>query len=315
MASGISRRDLLKLGTFAGITVMLGRVPAANALEVHSGPTSTNWIGKDGKARSRWDGVRKVTGQKNFARDYRARDIPGWPEQQSHAFMLKATKADRVFEGVDLSILGADLQPDKVLLQEDLVHDGLNIPQDTNMGEGFYGHNILVPKGTTPPILGHPVAILIYKDFDRFDAAKRLLRFEDNAVVYGEVTGPKPPANYGAARYVRIGGETPYDASVFSPYQDAGIKGGFDGNTPVWPPYAPEKAIKIPPVIRKDRGGGFIEALHRAEEKPDTQGIAMDYAKSVSDEVDAARNNPDKIVLERHGFSQSIDPCAMEIGK
>ena len=312
MASGISRRDFIKLGSVAGITIMLGRVPVANALEVHSGPTSTDWIGKDGKARFRWDGVRKVTGQKNFARDYRARNIPGWPKQQSHAFMLKATKADRSFEGVDLSILGADLQPDKLLLQEDLARDGLNIPQDTNMGKGFYGYNILVPKGETPPILGHPVAILIYKDFDRFDAAKRLLRFEDRAVVYGAETGPRPPANYGAGRYVRIGGDTPYDASKFSPFQDAGIKGGFDGNTPVWPPYAPEKAVAVPPVIRKDRGGGFIEALQRADEKPDTQGIAMDYARAISDEIDAARNNPDKFVLERHGFSQSIDPCAME---
>src|SRR5690606_26393691 len=184
MASSISRRNFMKLGTIAGISVMFGKVAMADAIEVHSGPSSTDWIDKTGRARFRWDGVRKVSGQKNFARDYRAKDIPGWPEQQSHAFMLKATKADRTFVGVDLSMLGEDLQPDKLVLQEDLIRDGLNIPQDTNMGKGFYGYNILVPKGETPPILGHPVAILIYKDFDRFDAAKRMLRFEDSAVLY-----------------------------------------------------------------------------------------------------------------------------------
>ncbi|MGK3275296.1 hypothetical protein ACSLNH_17005, partial [Comamonas kerstersii] len=44
----------------------------------------------------------------------------------------------------------------------------------------------------------HLVAILFYKDFDRFQAAKRALLFEKSAVKYGEFTGPKPPANYGA---------------------------------------------------------------------------------------------------------------------
>ena len=37
MASGINRRDFIKLGTFAGITVMFGRLPALQAREVHSG--------------------------------------------------------------------------------------------------------------------------------------------------------------------------------------------------------------------------------------------------------------------------------------
>ncbi|MGO2346241.1 MAG: molybdopterin cofactor-binding domain-containing protein, partial [Providencia sp.] len=312
MSGQISRRNLIKLGTIAGIAVMVGRLPFAIALEVDSDAPSTGWIGQDGKARFRWDGIEKVTGQKNFARDYRAKDIPGWPQKQSYAFMLKATQADRSFEGIDISMLGPNLQPDRIVLQEDLIRDGLNIPQDTSMGKGFYGYNILVPKGDTSPIIGHPVAILIYHDFDRYSAAQRMLRFNTDVVKYGAVTGIKPLANYGAARYVRIGGETPLSPSIFSPYQDSGIKGGFDGNTPVWPPYDPKHAITVPPVIRKDRGGGFIQALHQAEDKPDAQEKGMDYARQINQEIEAARQNPDKFVLERHGFSQSIDPCAME---
>ncbi len=312
MATEITRRGFIKLGTIAGITVMLGKFPSANALEVHSGPTSTDWIGKDGKARFRWDAIRKVTGQKNFARDYRSRNLAGWPEKQAYAFMLKATDASRVFEGVNLSALGADLQPDRLVLHEDLVRDGLSMPHDTNMGDRFYGTNILLPKGTTSPILGHPVAILIYKDFDRFDAASRIMRFEDSAVIYGEETGIEPPANYGAGRYIRVGGKTPVDKPIFSPFQDAAVKGGFKGNEVIWPPMAPDQAAPVPPIIHKDRGGGLIAALHAADEKPDTQGIGMDAAQAISDEIEAARSNPDKIVMERHGFSQSIDPCAME---
>ncbi|MFC4626125.1 xanthine dehydrogenase family protein molybdopterin-binding subunit [Daeguia caeni] len=312
MASGISRRDFIKLGTFAGISVMLGRVPLAEALEVHSGPTSTDWIGRDGKPRFRWDGVRKVTGQKNFARDFRARDLPGWPKKQAYAFMLKATKADRTVEGVNLSILGNSLQPDRLVLQEDIVRDELNIPQDTEMGEGFYGYNLLVPKGEVPHLLGHPVAILIYKDFDRFEAARRLLRFEESAVIYGEVKGINPPANYGAARYVRLGGETPTSPSLFAPYPDTAIKGHFKGNTVIWPPYDEGEGVTIPPSLRRDRGGKFIAALLDAEAKSDKQGIAMDAAAQIAREIEEAEKNPDKIVLTRHGFSQSIDPCAME---
>ncbi|MGV2937865.1 xanthine dehydrogenase family protein molybdopterin-binding subunit [Providencia sp. AGC89] len=312
MSGQISRRNFIKLGTIAGIAVMVGKLPFASAMELDSDSPPTDWIGQNGKARFRWDGVEKVTGRKNFARDYRAKDIPGWPKKQSYAFMLKATEANKTFEGIDISMLGPNLQPDKIVLQEDLIRDGLNIPQDTSMGKGFYGTNILVPLGETPPIIGHPVAILIYQDFDHFSAAQRMLRFATNTVKYGAVTGPKPPANYGAARYVRIGGETPLSPSIFSPYQDSGIKGGFDGNTPIWPPYDPKHALTIPPFIRKDRGGGFIQALHQAEKHPDKQEKAMDYARQIEQEVEAAKQDPNKFVIERHGFSQSIDPCAME---
>ena len=45
-------------------------------------------------------------GQKVFARDIRAVDMPHWPQKQAHAFILRVTKADRLFEGVDLSLLG-----------------------------------------------------------------------------------------------------------------------------------------------------------------------------------------------------------------
>ena len=36
--------------------------------------------------------------------DFRARDLPGWPSEQSHAFLIHATQADRTFEGIDLSV-------------------------------------------------------------------------------------------------------------------------------------------------------------------------------------------------------------------
>lgn len=312
MSMEISRRGFIKLGVIAGMTIMVGRLPIAEAVEMNSGPTSTDWIGRDGRAKMRWDAIRKITGAKNFARDYRAKDLEGWPDQQAYAFMLKSTKADRTFEGIDLSILGSELQPDRLVIQEDLLRDGLNIPQDTSMGAGFYGSNILLPKGETPPIYGHPVAILIYKDFDRFSAAQRLLQFDESVIQYGEVTGIKPPKNYGAARYVRIGGDTPTAPSQFSPYQDSAIKGVFDGNQVIWPPEGYSTTSLAASLKHKDRGGGFIRALEKADKRPEIQHIGMQHAEAIARAVDAAKEDPNKIVLTRQGFSQSIDPSAME---
>ena len=38
----------------------------------------------------------------------------------------------------------------------------------------------------------------------------------------------------------------------------------------------------------------------------------MAAAKALEAEIEAARQNPTKLVLQRQGFSQSIDPSAME---
>lgn len=307
---GFSRRDFIKLGTVGGITLLLGRLPTAKALEVNSGLSSTDWIDRNGKAKYRWDAIRKVTGEKNFSFDFRSVDLPDWPKQQGYAFMLKATDAEHRFEGIDLSILGEALQPDTLLMQKDLAKHGLEAPD--SMGRGFYGEHILVPIGDTAPILGHPVAILFYKDFERFQEAKVILNFNTEVVKYGAFTGPKPPANYGAGRFVRIGGETPSDVPLFAPFQNGSIKGGFHGNEVVWPPFSADPDLFIPDVIKRKRGSGFEDSLHVSTLDPTVSEQAMDAAAIIANDIEQARKSPDKIVLERHGFSQSIDPCAME---
>lgn len=312
MAAGLSRRDFIKLGTFAGISVLFARLPAAQALEVQSGPSTADWLDADGKARHRWDAIRKVTGGKTFARDYRARDIPGWTKDQGHAFFIKATKADRTFEGLDLSLLGKELQPDRLVMHEDLERDGIRIPQVSDLAEEFFGKNFLVPKGETPPLLGHPVALLVYDDFERFELAKRLLRFEADVVRYGAETGFKPPKNYGAARYVRIGGETPTSPSVYSSFQDATIYGNFDGNDVVWPDESKTGLFVPRSVQTRHRGGGARDPEQVARETYEPMRRGMNAAHQLGAEIDAARQNPDKIVLDRKAFSQSIDPSALE---
>ncbi|MVW70838.1 xanthine dehydrogenase family protein molybdopterin-binding subunit [Bordetella sp. 15P40C-2] len=313
MATRFTRRQFIKLGTFGGITVMFGRLPSVQAREVHSGVESDDWLAPDGSVKYRWDAVRKVTGDKVFARDFRARDLPGWPEQQAHGFFLKATDVEHAFEDIDLSVLGPDLQPDRVVRYEDMERDKVSVPQPADLGQGFYGEYFLLPRGKTAPLYGHPVALLIYHDADRYEAAKRRLRFEQSAVKYGQYTGLKPPPNYGAARYVRVGGAAPDDSAAFSPMQDAVIWGNFDGDTPTWPEPAAGGMFVPRSVMLPHRGGGAVrdaEQVARETYEPMKRGMAA--AKAIEAEIEAARKDPSKLVLHRQGFSQSIDPSAME---
>ena len=312
---GISRRSFIKIGTIAGISITLGRVPFARAIEVHSGAQPTTWMAADGKARYRWDAIRKVTGQKVFARDYRAKDLPGWPTKQAHAFFIKATNIENVFEGVDLSTLDPELHPDKLLYHKDLEADGIKVPAPVDLGADFYGHYFLVPQGTTAPMYGHPVALLVYEDFERFEAAKRKLRFATEVVQYGAKGPSSLPNNYGAARYVRLGGDSPTAQDVFSPVQDAVIWGDFNDDQVVWPPADSDADNPFIPASVKGKhrgGGGERDPKHVAAETGDLMREGMDIAAAIADEITAAQNNPDKIVLNRQGYTQAIEPSAME---
>jgi hypothetical protein len=166
--------------------------------------TRPAWNSRDGVLKYRVDGMSKVTGEKVFARDIRARDMPHWPPQQAHALALRVTKADRRYAGFDLSALHPDLQPDRIVTAADLARDGLDFPR-------FYGKGMLLGEGETPAYLGQAVAILIYREFARFRFAKEKLQFNDTVIRYGEVTGPLQRDPWGASRFVRVGGKTPRD--------------------------------------------------------------------------------------------------------
>ena len=166
-----SRRAFLKATVVAGVSVVIAPLGgrAFAALFEEKILTPVQWDPKTGTPKFRIDGIAKVTGDKVFARDIRSRDMPHWPQQQSHAFILRTTLADRTYEGFDLSLLGDELKPDRVVTAEDLARDGVAFP-------AFYGDDMLLPTGKTPAYHGHAVAILIYHDFAHFRFAKDKLK-------------------------------------------------------------------------------------------------------------------------------------------
>ena len=123
----LSRRAFFKVSLVAGISVCIAPWSQEALAELFEERllTPVRWDPRTNKTAFRIDGIAKVTGQKIFAQDIRARDMPHWPKQQGHAFIVRIPCADRIFQGVDLGYLGPDLQPDRVVTAESLERDGL----------------------------------------------------------------------------------------------------------------------------------------------------------------------------------------------
>ncbi|EOV8089788.1 molybdopterin cofactor-binding domain-containing protein [Providencia huaxiensis] len=275
----LSRRHFLKCAVIAGISVYLAPLysRAFDVLFEEKILQSPDWNPVDKQIKFRIDGFAKVQGEKVFARDIRARDIPHWPKQQGHAFLLRVTQADKIYQGFNLDRLKNGLMPDRIVTASDLEKDGVAFPE-------FYGDDLLLPEGKTPAYLGQAVALLIYHDFAKFRFAKETLKFRDDVIQYGAVTGPLERDPWGTYRGVRIGNENPYEPDIYSSLKDMPISPiGMKKHLPVWP---------------EGREGG----------KLDQQGML--YA----DELAKQLENPpeDWLVLKRKYFSQSIDTAALE---
>src|SRR5215469_9196387 len=169
-----TRGRFLQTAGGVGLTIVFAKLAAA------SDPTY-EWSVAPGLARARIDGLAKVTGQKIYARDFRARDMPGWPARERMAMVLRATAIDRVFEGIDLSGLPADLRPLRQILQSDLAADGI-APPPGNISLPTGSAGLLGPVGLAPSYFGQPVAILIFADFTTWRRAKQVLQFDESII-------------------------------------------------------------------------------------------------------------------------------------
>ncbi|MGE8458785.1 MAG: xanthine dehydrogenase family protein molybdopterin-binding subunit, partial [Pseudomonas alloputida] len=276
----ISRRAFLQGGLIAGVGVTmapLGSQAFAALMEERVTTSPQKWMNHDGKARFRNDALSKVCGDKVFARDIRAKDMPGWPAQQGHALLLKATTVDRIYAGHDLSLLGTDLQPDRIVTAADLEQDGIAWPE-------AHSPDPLLPPGKVPMFIGHPVAILIWHDFERFRQAKRKLQFNQQAIRYGAQAPLYQRDPYGSFRFVRVGGATPFDDDEFSSLKNSMLFPTILNRKPVW--------SKQP-----NQHGDLTE-----------QGLF--YAKRMAEQLD---NPPeDWLVFDERYKTPSIEPAALE---
>ncbi len=277
-----SRRQVLRATLISGIAVYLAPLGsrAYATLFDDGGLTRPVWNSRDSTLKYRIDGISKVTGEKVFARDIRARDMPHWPQLQGHALVLRVTKADRPYAGFDLSLLDPDLAPDRVVTAADLVRDGLMFPE-------FYGDDMLLPEGQIPAYLGQAVAILIYKDFARFRFAKYKLQFNDTVVRYGEPGVPLKRDPWGSSRFVRVAGSEPSAEDVFSPVKQGSFDPIYHNNQPVWPEPARDGDVGA-------QGMYFANAIVQELVQPPSDWLVLkrDYA---SQSADTAALEPDNV--------------------
>ena len=273
-----TRRGFLKF-TASGIAVTIAPIGSARAAlfedTIHAAPVSP----ETGQLKRRMDGVAKVTGGKVFARDIRARDMPGWPAEQAHAFMIWADRADAAFTGLDLSVLGPDLQPDVIVTAEDTQRANLDFYDPFTFGD-----LMLLPEGQVPLFLGHPLAILIYNDFARFAVAKRTYKVNRAKVVqFADPSGPVERDPFATFRFVRVEGAGSDERDAFNPVDDGYVFAEYVDHQPKWP---------------------------TADVNGDVMARGMHYADRIRDELSTPPAGWH--VIEREYYSPFIDAAALE---
>ncbi len=207
----------------AGVLLVQNRLVAADAPAVGPG-----WSDGPGRARHRIEGVAKVTGQKIYARDFRAADMPGWPGNECVALVLRASEVGRTLLGINLAMLHADLQPLTVVTGDRLKADGITAPYGFASPESWPS-GLLVMPGQRPVYLGQPAAILLFDNHRVFRQAKAVLQFNADVILYGDAVAA-PAASWAEShathltRYAKNGkelfslvGQGPSDPSASHP--------------------------------------------------------------------------------------------------
>src|SRR5882757_1157225 len=126
-----SRREFVKWVTASGIALSLSRLSSAEEPAFWARETLPGRQGWNPAATGvgRIDGVVKVTGAKLYASDFRAADLPNWPQGTSHAMLIRAPDATHVYAGTDLSRLSGALKPSRVVTAADLATAGIRVPE------------------------------------------------------------------------------------------------------------------------------------------------------------------------------------------
>ncbi|MBR0757792.1 xanthine dehydrogenase family protein molybdopterin-binding subunit [Bradyrhizobium jicamae] len=275
-----SRREFVKWLSAGGISVSLSHLASAKdaAFATHETLPGRGKFNPAMRGAGRVDGVAKVTGAKLYASDFRANDMPGWPQTTSHAILVRANDATHVYTGMDLGRLTGAMKPSVVVTAADLDRIGTRVPE-------FYTGDLFCPAGKTPTYLGQPVALLIFETFDAYDRARLALR-DGTFVMFGEETGPVEVPHYGAYRFTRVAGATPDAPDVYSPLQAGWVspKKLQSAPLPVWSPLA--------------------------KETPADYSKAATHGEQIRAEL--AADNASLLVLDREFETQSVDPMFLE---
>jgi len=255
--------------------------PEGSPVQPQTPPGAPDWSAGPGRARFRIDGLAKVTGQKIYARDFRAADLPGWPKTERMAMILRATQPGRLFAGLDLQRLAAvDALPLLTITQaplpgfawpqRDLAALKLSLPFSSAGADGV--SQLLVPVNTAPQFYGQPVAILVFADANSWRRARRALQFQPGVVLAG---GPAPPpAQPWAAAYSPVNYLTRYEAPGVEPFSQVQAGSASD-------PYQPDSSSQPCNSTARRLRGRIDDALQAP--RPGVLQLGGSYSTQVLD--------------------------------
>lgn len=189
-------------GSAVGLTVSsLPASLAANARELERTGASPayqpSWAPEPGKAVQRIDGLPKVLGHKLYARDFRAKDIPAWPNKEYIVHPLRCDRIDSVVTGYSYSMLPKALQPIAVVDAAKLAADNMSL--GGGMSKPFF-----TAINKMPDYYGQPVALLIFSSFDIYRKALKILQFNKQCIAYQFSSASQPVSDYSPnSNYVR----------------------------------------------------------------------------------------------------------------
>lgn len=197
-----SRRAFLKGASAAGITLIVRKfISPARAVAANRDA----WTAAPGKARYRIDGLAKVSGEKIYARDFRAADMVGWPPTERVAATIRARHVDRVFLGLDLDRFAeAGVAPLRIVLARDLAADKIGTGEFQLPPAGL-PTSLMVAEGEVPVYYGQPLALVICQDHHAHRRLRKLLRAHSSIARYGsEVASQRSMPPYNPATYVTL---------------------------------------------------------------------------------------------------------------
>ncbi|MBB3060918.1 xanthine dehydrogenase family protein molybdopterin-binding subunit [Microbulbifer rhizosphaerae] len=274
------RRHFIKLCTVAGISIFAAPTLWQLSRGQPVGKQQPDWRGPGGGPAFRTDGIAKVTGNKIFGRDFRAVDMPGWPDRQHYAFVVRCNRVERRFSGFDWAQIPTGAEPYARVTAQTLQQQGIKLPE-------FYGDLMLLPEGESPRYYGHAVAMLLFDNFEKYATAKQALQFSKEFIRYGEQTPPLERDPYASWRIIRVEGPGgPTGEDLYSPLDDGLFFPQYRDHKAVWPRHA-------------DQAGSVSE-----------RGIY--YAGQIREQIEQESTAGNWHLVEGEYRTQIVEPMMME---
>jgi CO/xanthine dehydrogenase Mo-binding subunit len=198
----LNRREFLKTSYRTGMAAILIRYLSPEnvfsaTLPGQAALTSQNLAGKQ-----LYEGRVKATGGKIYVIDFRAKDMPGWPSIERRGVILRSSRVDLVYKGLDLDQMRQQYMGFKLVTAEDLNRWGCRGAAPFLMPE-FY-----VTPGTSLAYFGQPLALLSFKSTDDFLAVKSKIPELKRYVQYQGTVPEVRRQDYGTSQFVFYQGKT-----------------------------------------------------------------------------------------------------------